>query len=164
MRYSASNPLHRKINFSGLCHGDDSVMDQVVVCGCMLSFSGGDVGIIAVGISRASTIATVFFFLYSWHLGFCREFYGTPYQGKLMDPYGSTTRRSQFFLFVLSPIVCSVCFCLDVCTLCHASHIKKGRLPKRFTLGGVTFVVQSLIFFHIRHKKPVTFVARHPFC
>jgi hypothetical protein len=29
----------------------------------------------------------------------------SPYQGKLMDLYGSTTQRSRFFLFVLGPIL-----------------------------------------------------------
>ncbi len=29
----------------------------------------------------------------------------SPYRGKLMDPYGSTTARHRFFLFVLGPIL-----------------------------------------------------------
>ena len=51
----------------------------------------------------------------------------SPCWGKLMDPYGSTTARHWFFLFVLGPnFVCSICFCLDVCTLYPASHIKEN--------------------------------------
>ncbi len=33
-------------------------------------------------------------------------------------------------------------------TPAHAHQNKKGRLPKRITFGGVTFVVQSLIFLY----------------
>jgi hypothetical protein len=63
VRYSASNPLHRTFHFSALCHGDDGVVGRVVVCGCVPSsvFSDGDVGIIAVEISRAGLTTTVFF-------------------------------------------------------------------------------------------------------
>ena len=37
MWYSASNPLRRKFHFSALRHGDDGVVDRVVVCGWVSS-------------------------------------------------------------------------------------------------------------------------------
>jgi hypothetical protein len=37
--------------------------------------------------------------------GMNKRLYGTPYRGKLMDPYGSTTVRHRFFLFILGPIL-----------------------------------------------------------
>jgi hypothetical protein len=65
MRYSASNPLHRKFHFSALRHGDDGVVGRLV---CF--FSDDDVGILhtvkrnILDTTVPSTIVQVFFLGY----------------------------------------------------------------------------------------------------
>ena len=47
------------------------------------------------------------------------------YRGKLMDPYGSTTARHQFFLFVLGPILYVAFVSLSTYVRCTRRLISK---------------------------------------